>query len=142
MTSDDIVPLALLGVGVFMLSKASKRGPRQHKERKGDECNPNDSAPYGYECGQVAGGWELREERERYLGFGHYNNRAGIDAALASLGYPGGNLQGFQIYMSSVSDWDLRRDGLLDPDTITALEEAEGMLGRGEWVPPRGEWPQ
>jgi len=142
MTSDDIFPLALLGAGVLMLSKASKRGPRKLKDRKGEECNPNDSAPYGYECGQVAGGWELKEERERYLGFGHYNNRAGIDAALESLGYPGGNLQGFQIYMSMISDWDLRTDGLIGQDTITALEEAEEALARGEWVPPRGEWPQ
>lgn len=142
MTSDDIVPIALLGAGVLLLSKASKRGPRKLKERKGEECNPNDPAPFGYECGQAVGGWELKEERERYLGFGHYNNRAGIDTVLSSLGYPGGNLQGFQIYMSMVSDWKLRKDGLLDPDTITALEEADEMLARGEWVPPRGELPQ
>ena len=140
MNRDDIVPLALLGLGVFALSKAAKNGPRKLKDRAGDKCDPKDTSPFGYQCGQVVGGWELRNEAEKYLGFGHYNNRPGIDAALSRVGFPGGNLMGFQMYMSSISEWELRQDGNLDKDTIIALEEAEGLLDRGEWIPPRGEY--
>lgn len=139
MTRDDLLPLALLGAGVLMLTKASKKAPRNLKDRRGEECDPKELTPYGYECGQVIGGWELKEEREKHLGFGHYNNQAGIDAALARVGFPDGNLVAFQMYMSAVSEWDLRDDGVLDEDTIIALEEAEGLMDRGEWSPPFGE---
>jgi hypothetical protein len=138
MNKDDIVPVALLGAGLFLIGKAVKKGPRKLKDRTGEPCNPKESAPYGYECGQVVGGWELMEERGKFLGFGSYNNKDGIDTALRSLGFSDGNLRGFQMYMSLISEWDLRKDGQLDRDTVVALEEAEGLLSRGEWLPPRG----
>lgn len=138
MNKDDIVPVALLGVGLFLLGKAAKKGPRKLKDRTGEVCDPKESAPYGYECGQVVGGWELMEERGKLLGFGPYNNVEGIDTALLRLGFSEGNLRGFQMYMSLVSEWDLRKDGQLDRDTVVALEEAEGLLNRNEWTPPRG----
>ena len=138
MNKTDIVPVALLGAGLFLIGKAAKKSPRKLKDRTGETCDPKESAPYGYECGQVVGGWELMEEKGKFLGFGPYNNKAGIDAALRSLGFSDGNLRGFQMYMSLISEWDLRKDGQLDRDTVVALEEAEGLLGRGEWMPPRG----
>lgn len=138
MKSEDIVPLALLGAGLLLLGKAAKRGPRKLKDRSGEKCDPKESAPYGYECGQITGGWELRKEQEKFIGYGHYNNRAGIDEALLRLGFPDGYLKGFQVYMSAISEWELRTDGKLDSDTITALDEAEGLLDRGEWLPPGG----
>ncbi len=141
MNKDDIVPFALLGAGLFLLGKAAKKGPRKLKDRTGEACDPKDNAPYGYECGQVVGGWELMEEKGKFLGFGPYNNRDGVDTALSRLGFSGGNLKGFQMYMSLISEWDLRKDGQLDSETIVALEEAEGLLNRDEWVPPRGNQP-
>ena len=138
MNKDDIVPVALLGAGLFLLGKAAKKGPRKLKDRTGEVCDPKGSAPYGYECGQVVGGWELMKEQGKFLGFGHYNNVEGINTALMRLGFSEGNLRGFQMYMSLVSEWDLRKDGQLDRDTVVALEEAEGLLNRGEWTPPRG----
>lgn len=138
MNRSDIAPIALLGAGLFLLGKAAKKSPRKLKDRTGEKCDPKESAPYGYECGQVVGGWELMEEKGKFLGFGPYNNKEGIDTALRSLGFSDGNLRGFQMYMSLVSEWDLRKDGQLDRDTVVALEEAEGLLGRNEWTPPRG----
>jgi len=137
MTRDDLLPLALLGGGLMLLGMASKKPARKLKDRSGEECEPKESAPYGYECGQVTGGWKLVEEKPKYLGYGSYNNREGVDVAINQLGFPGGNLRGFQMYISMTSDWDLRQDGQIDKNTILALEEAEGLLGRGEWLPPR-----
>lgn len=138
MNKDDILPIALLGGGLFLLGKAAKKSPRKLKDRTGEVCDSKESAPYGYECGQVAGGWALMNEQEKFLGFGPYKNKEGIDTALLSLGFSEGNLQGFQMYMSLISEWDLRKDGQVDRDTIVALEDAEGLLSRDEWVPPRG----
>jgi hypothetical protein len=138
MNNDDIVPLALLGGGLLLLGMAAKKGPRKLKDRTGEKCDPKATAPYGYDCGQVMGGWELVPEKEEYIGFGHYNSRAGVDAALESLGFPNGDLAGFQRYMSAISEWDLRSDGQIDKDTLIALEEAEGLLRRDEWLAPYG----
>jgi hypothetical protein len=138
MNKDDILPFAIFGAGLLLLGMAAKKGPRKLKDRTGEKCDPKESAPYGYECGQVKGGWELREEQSEWIGFGLYQSRSGVDAALEKLGFPGGDLQGFQEHMSRISEWDLRTDGKVDRDTIVALEEAEGLLRRGEWFFPGG----
>lgn len=138
MNKDDILPIALLGGGLFLLGKAAKKSPRKLKDRTGEVCNPKNSAPYGYDCGQVAGGWALMKEQEKFLGFGPYKNKEGINTALLSLGFSEDDLSGFQIYMSLISDWELREDGQIDRETVVALEEAEAMSSRNEWVPPGG----
>lgn len=139
MTRDDIVPAGLLIGGLLLMAKASKKGPRSTKDRTGENCDPKEIAPFGYECGQVTGGWELREESTGWLGYGHYRNSEGVNEALMSLGFADGDLKGFQIYMSRISEWDLRKDGLVDRDTIIALDEAESLLRRDEWLfPPEG----
>ncbi len=135
---EDYGHFLLLGAGLVMLNKAGKRKPRKLEDRTGEECDPNESAPYGYECGQTRGGWELRKERGHFVGFGSYINQEGVDEALAYLGFPNGNLSGFQSYVSLAYQKDLRIDGIADRATMIALKEAEMMLGRDEWVPPRG----
>lgn len=136
MKGEDIIPLVVLGGGLFLLGKASKRPPRKIEDRTGESCDPNDIAPFGYEGAQVRGGWKPVPEKPQWLGFGHYNNRAGVDEAIHSLGFPDGDLSGFQEYMSRISEWDLREDGEVDKGTILALEEADRMLRLDEWVFP------
>jgi len=136
MNKDDILPIALLGGGLLMLGMASKKGPRKLKDRTGEKCDPKGIAPFGYECGQVVGGWELMKEKGQFLGYGHYNNQEGIDKALNSLGFHSGDIAGFQHYMSGISEWDIPASGQINKETIIALEEAEGLLRRGEWVSP------
>lgn len=135
--ADDYGHFVLLGVGLAALAVASKRKPRKLEDRTGEECDPDDPPPFGYECGQVRGGWALRPEREHFVGFGPYLNRGAVDEALASLGFPGGQLADFQRYMAQVYDRDLRQDGVVDGPSMRALVEAESMLARDEWVPPR-----
>ena len=135
---EDYGHFLLLGAGLVMLNKAGKRKPRKLEDRTGEKCDPEDPAPFGYECGQIRGGWELRKEREHFVGFGSYINQEGVDEALAYLGFPNGDLSGFQSYVSLAYQKDLRTDGIADRATMIALKEAEMMLGRDEWVPPRG----
>jgi len=135
---DDIIPLAVLGGGLFLIGMAARKPKRKLKDRTGEECDPDGIPPFGYECAQTRGGYELRKEPEKFMGFGHYRNRDGIDAALEKLGFPGGNLAGFQGYMGLVYGRGIRTDGELDSATIRALEDAEAMLARDEWAFPRG----
>lgn len=136
MKAEDIIPLAVLGGGIFLLNKAYKKPPRKMEDRTGEVCDPNKKPPCGYECNQVRGGWELAPEKGEWIGFGHYVNRQGVDDMLKKLGFPGGDLVGFQNYMSRISDWDLRQDGVIDKKSILALKEAEGLLRRDEWIFP------
>jgi len=128
----------LLGAGLLMLGMASKRKPRKMEDRSGEKCDPDEVTPMGYQCGQVRGGWELSPEPEHFAGFGPYINRESVDVALARVGFPDGNLAGFQGYMSLVYGRDLRKDGEVDGSSMHALRDAEQMLGRDEWVFPRG----
>lgn len=128
----------LLGAGVLLLGMASRKKPRKLENRSGEECDPKEDAPMGYQCGQVRGGWELRPEPEHFAGFGPYINRDAVDDALARLGFPGGNLGSFQSYMSMSYGRELRKDGVVDGDSMRALHDAEMMLVRDEWVFPRG----
>lgn len=131
----------LLGAGITMLALATKRKKGKLEDRSGEKCDPKEPAPVGYQCGQVRGGWELRQEEEQFVGFGPYINEEAVDEALASLGFPDGNLAGFQGYMSLVYERDLRKDGVADRDSMFALRDAENMLARDEWVFPRGVVP-
>lgn len=131
--------LVLLGAGVAMIGMATKRKPRKIEDRTGEECDPEGDVPFGYQCGQVPGGWELRQEESRFHGYGPYINYESVVRALDSLGFPGGNLRGFQHYMSMAYARDLRKDGVVDGDSMRALRDAEQMLARDEWVFPRQE---
>ncbi len=135
---DEYGHFLLLGAGVVMLGMASKRKPRKVVDRTGEECDPKESAPFGYQCGQVRGGWTLQEEQEHFVGFGPYINEEAMLTALDAVGFPNGNLAGFQGYMSLAYESDLRRDGAVDRDSMLALRDAEQMLARDEWVFPRG----
>lgn len=135
---DDYGPILLLGAGLLMLGKASKRSARKNEDRTGEECDPDELAPVGYQCGQVRGGWELRHAEEHFSGFGPYLTRERVDAVLRSLGFPGGNLAAFQGYMSLTYGRELRKDGVVDGPSMHALKEAEQMLSRDEWMFPRG----
>lgn len=128
----------LLGAGVVMLGMASKRKARKLEDRTGEKCDPEEDPPFGYQCGQVLGGWELQEEQGHFAGYGSYVNEQGVDTALASLGFPDGNLAGFQGYATLAYGKGLRKDGVLDGATLRALKDAEAMLARDEWVFPRG----
>ena len=139
---DDYAPFALMGAGLFVLGMASKRKPRKAQDRAGEPCNPDEPAPFGYQCGQAPGGWKLIEEQGHFTGFGPYINRDAVDDALLSVGFPGGNLAGFQGYTSLVYEKNLRTDGVIDRDSMFALREAEMMLSRDEWLFPRGTDPQ
>lgn len=128
----------LLGGGVLLLGLAAKKRPRKLEDRSGEECDPDEMSPMGYQCGQVRGGWELSHQPEVFLGFGPYLNRERVDEALASLGFHDGDLEGFQRYMSMAYDRDLRKDGSVDGPSMRALKDAEVMLSRDEWLFPRG----
>lgn len=136
--TNDYGHILLFGVGVLILGAASRRGPRKLEDRAGEECNPNEIAPLGYQCGQSVGKWTLQKEVGHFAGFGHYLNRENVDAALAKVGFPDGNLEGFQRYISMAYEYNLRKDGIVDGATMKALYDAELMLGRDEWIFPRG----
>ena len=135
---DEYGHFVLLGAGLVMLGMASKKKPRKLEDKSGEKCDPDEEPPLGYQCGQVRGGWELRHEPEQFVGFGPYINRDAVDAALESLGFAGGNLAGFQGYMSLAYGRDLRKDGVVDGPSMKALRDAEMMLSRDEWAFPRG----
>lgn len=136
--SEDYGHFLILGAGLVMLGIASKRKkPRNLEDRSGEKCDPEESAPFGYQCGQVRGGWELMEEQARFIGFGPYTNRQAVDRALDSLGFPNGDLVGFQKHMSLVYAKGLRVDGEVDKETMAALKQAENMLARNEWLSPK-----
>lgn len=134
---EDYGPLFLLGAGVLMIAHANKKSPRKLVDRSGEKCAAGEEAPYGYECAQVVGGWELRPETKSFVGYGSFINRASVDSALVSLGFSYGDLEHFQNYMSMAYGWDLRKDGVVDSQSMKALREAVNMLSRDEWLPPR-----
>lgn len=134
---DEYGHILLLGSGLTILGIASRRRPRSLENRSGEICDPKVRPPIGYQCGQVIGGWTLQPEVEHFSGYGPYLNRQSVDAALARLGFSGGNLAGFQAYMSTVYGRDLRSDGSPDSLTMKALRDAEMMLDRDEWAFPR-----
>ena len=136
--SDEYGHFLLLGAGVAMLVIASQRKPRKLEDRSGESCDPDESAPFGHECHQVDGDWKLRPGTRHFIGYGPYISRRNLDHALARLGFPGGNVAGFQAYMSSIYKHDVRKDGIIDGETVVAIREAEQMLDRGEWALPRG----
>jgi len=138
MKASDVVALAALGGGLILLSKSMSRGKRKPADLTGEECDPEDAAPYGYECRKkVDGTWALIEDPRKYSGDGAYLNEDGVGDALERLGFDRHDLMGFQYYMSSISDkWSLAVDGSVDRATILALEEAESMLKSGDWIPP------
>jgi len=134
---EDYGPLLLLGAGVIMISVASKKAPRKLPDLSGEKCDPKKDAPLGYECAQAIGGWELAPEIEQFVGYGPYVNRKTVDNTLAILGFEHGDLQHFQNYMSMAYGWELRKDGVVDAESMKALKEAENMSARNEWLPPR-----
>ncbi len=135
--SEDYGPFLLLGAGVLMLGYAYKRGPRKSNGNVGDRCDPKDNAPFGFHCVSTRDGNVLHRDKEHFSGYGSYLNRAMVNDVLAELGFPNGNLSGFQVYMNKISEWELRTDGEVDRDSVLALEEAETMLGQNQWPKPR-----
>ena len=132
----DYGPILAIGAGVFLLGMATKRKPRHLDDLSGETCEPSETAPHGYQCGQANGGWELREEHEKFTGYGPYINQAAMDQALEAVGFPAGNLQGFQHHANNAHGQNLRIDGEIDQATTFFLREAEQMLARGEWILP------
>lgn len=132
----DYGPLLALGAGVLLLGMASKRKPRQLEDRAGEACEPGEHAPVGYECGQGDDGWKLREEQSKFTGYGPYINQGSMDEALRAVGFPNGDLLGFQQHANNVHGQDIRTDGAIDRATMLFLREAEMMVARGEWIFP------
>ena len=132
----DYAPLLALGAGVVLLGMASKRKPRRLEDRSGETCDPDETAPFGYQCGKDGNGWELREERDRFTGYGPYINQSAMDQALAVVGFPNGDLLGFQQHANDVHGQSVPVAGAIDRATMLFLREAEMMLARGEWIFP------
>ena len=135
---EDYGHFLLLGAGVVAIAAGSQRKTRKLEKRAGEECDPNNPPPSGYQCGQIPGGWELMEESGHFTGFGSYINAEAVTDALESLGFPNGDLAGYQAYFSLVYEGELRRDGIVDKDSLVALKEGENMLAREEWSFPNG----
>ena len=133
----EYAPFVLMGAGLLVLGLAGKRKPRKSEDRAGEVCDPDEDAPAGYQCARTTDGWKLIGEQEHFTGFGPYINHNAVGEALASVGFPDGDLAGFQEYASLMHEKDLRNDGVIDRDTMFALREAEMMLSRGEWIFPR-----
>ena len=134
---EDYGPFLLLGAGLVMLGYAYKRSPRESEGEVGEKCDPDEDAPLGFHCTPTRDGNVLHRDKEYFSGYGSYLNRAMVNDVLAELGFPSGDLKGFQVYMNKISEWELRTDGGVDRDSMVALEEAEVMLGHNQWPKPR-----
>ena len=132
----DYGPLLALGAGVVLLGMASKRKPRRLEDRSGEACDPDGVTPFGYQCGQNGDDWELQEERNRFTGYGPYINQSAMDQALEVVGFPNGDLLGFQQHSNDVHGQDVPVAGAIDRASMLFLREAEMMLARGEWIFP------
>lgn len=137
MDSDDIGAYLVLFAGAGLLYAASRKKPKpKRKSRKGEECDPLEKSPHGYICVTDEDGFTLDEEAEKFLGFGPYASLSAVEEMLQNLGFPGGDLAGFQRYVSETSQWDLRTDGEIDKQTMLALADAEKLYDAGRWKPP------
>lgn len=129
---DDIGAYVVLAFGAGLLWMANRPKPRPaRKDRDGESCDPLQSPPDGYICVAENGDFVLRREAPKFLGFGPYPNRAAVDEVLSRLGMQ--NLTEFQMFMSQTTRWNLRTDGVVDADTMQALQEAEELLEAGKW---------
>lgn len=134
MSSDgDIGAYVILGLGIGALVLASRKKPKPaRKDQAGEACDPLEETPHGYICVAEDGGFILRREAPKFLGFGPYPSRAVVDKVLAELGFSS-DIGEFQTYMSQTTRWSLRTDGIIDADTIHALKEADELLAAGKW---------
>lgn len=129
----DIGALAILALGAGALFLSSRKKPKPpRKDLDGEICDPLEETPHGYICVAEDGDFILRREAPKFLGFGPYPNRATVDAVLERLGFSNDLIE-FQTYASQTSKWNLRTDGIVDADTMSALKEAEELLEAGRW---------
>jgi len=129
----DIGALAILALGIGALFLANKKKPKsQRKDRDGEICDPLEEPPHGYICVAEDGEFVLRHEAPKFLGFGPYPSREAVNKVLERLGFSD-DLTEFQTYASQTSRWNLRTDGVVDADTMSALKEAEELLEAGKW---------
>lgn len=134
---DDIAPYLVLAGGLFALHLANKRKPREPgPDRAGEKCDPSGDAPHGYVCATDGKEFVLERPAQRFIGYSPYLNREQVDAALARLGFPGGDIKAFQIYMTQTSRHTLDEDGHPSPETMRALKYAEDRLHAGKWIHP------
>ena len=128
----DIGAFVVLALGVGALILASKKKPKPPREdRSGQGCDPLEEAD-GYICVSEEGDFILRPEAPKFLGFGPYPNREAVNEVLARLGFSN-DLSEFQTFTSQTTRWNLRIDGVVDADTMRALEGAEELLEVGRW---------
>ncbi len=133
MSKDDIVAYTVLALGAGALLLANKRKPKPpRKDKSGDGCDPLEEAEHGYICVSEDGDFILRPEAPKFLGFGPYPNRATVDEVLARLGFSN-DLVEFQTFISQTTKWNLRTDGIIDADTMSALKYSEELLEAGKW---------
>ena len=122
-------------MGLLYAATRKKERPKR-KSRKGQACDPLQKPPHGYMCVAEGEGFVLEEEAEKFIGFGPYSSRQEVDHVLEKLGFSGGDLEGFERYMSQTTPWDLQIDGEPDKQSMLALAEAERLYDAGRWTPP------
>lgn len=133
----DIVPYLVLAGGLIALRMATKKKPREKTpDRSGEKCEPDSESPVGYVCSTDGKEFVLHPEAGRYIGYSPYINREQVDSVLEKLGFPGGDIEAFQIYMTQTSKYTLRQDGHPDPETMKALRHAENQLHASKWKQP------
>lgn len=136
-TKDDIAPYLLLAGGLTALYFATKKKPREAADdRSGEKCNPEEGTPHGYACMTNGNEFVLERNASHFIGYSPYVNRKQVDDVLGRLGFPGGDLRNFQIYMTQTSPYTLRQDGDADPQTMKALRYAEDLHSSGKWKAP------
>ena len=129
----DIGALLVLALGIGALVLASKKKSKPpRKDRSGEVCDPLEEAEHGYICVAEDGDFILRPEASKFLGFGPYPNRETVNNVLARLGFSS-SLSDFQTFISQTTKWSLRTDGVVDADTMYALQESEELLEAGKW---------
>lgn len=134
---DDMLPYLALAGGLLALHLASKKKPREKApDRAGETCNPEVESPHGYACATDGKEFVLERNAQHFIGYSPYINRDQVDTVLGKLGFPGGDIESFQVYMTQTSKYTLRQDGHADPETMKALKYAEGQLTAGKWRQP------
>ena len=129
----DIAAYVVLALGAGALLLANKRKSKHpRKDKSGEGCDPLEESEHGYICVAEDGDFILRPEAPKFLGFGPYPSREVVDGVLSRLGFSN-NLVEFQTFISQTTKWNLRTDGIVDADTMSALKHSEELLEAGKW---------